>query len=110
MSQTSLSFAVLIAYVTVALLGVAIGVAAIRTPRYFPVISLLGFGIGTPAIGLGIIRFVRILGFTTNPNDISQQAILLVSFCFSIYCMVHALFLVLEENRAVREARRGLKV
>lgn len=94
----------MLSYLTVAFLGIVIAIAAIRTPRYFPVITLLGLGIGTPSIGLGVIRAARILGFTTNPTDVSQQLIILFSFWFTIYCMVHALGLVIREGKWQKRA------
>lgn len=108
MSVEHLTFAVLLCYLTVALLGVLIAIAAIQTPRYFPVLTLMGFGVGTPAIGLAVIRLARILGYATNPNDPSQMVILIASILFTIYCMAHALVLVIVEARDEGRERRRL--
>lgn len=99
MNAQTLSAIVVLMYLGTAVLGLLVGFFSINIPRYWPVVSLLGLALGTPSVGLALIRTARTFGYAASPNDISQQAIILVAFSFSLYCVGQAFLLILKERR-----------
>lgn len=107
MGEDVLGFLLLLIYTYVMFVSIAIAIASIPTPRFFPVVCLMGFGLGAPLISLWVIRLYRVIGGEAAAQW-PQFTLLLISFGWLAVSWTHACVLLIRENQKIgAQWRRG---